>query len=66
MQETTEHLLTNCNFSEAVWDRVAADFHTQPAVTPFQKGDIRGWLSAINRAGSKCEQQINAGVVFFF
>jgi hypothetical protein len=66
MQKTTEHLLTNCNFSEAVWDRVAADFHTHPAVTLFQKGDIRGWLSAINRAGSKCEQQINAGVVFFF
>jgi hypothetical protein len=66
MQEITDHLLTECNFSEAVWDKVAADCQTHPAVTPFQKGDIKGWLSATNHAGSKSEQQINVGVVFFF
>jgi hypothetical protein len=45
MQETTDHLLTDCNFSQAIWDRVAADCQTHLAVTPFQKGDIRGRLS---------------------
>jgi hypothetical protein len=63
MQEITNHLLTECNFSEAVWDKVAADCQTHLAVTPLQKGDIKGWLSAINHAGSKSKQQINVGVV---
>jgi hypothetical protein len=45
---------------------VAADCHTHPVVTSFQEGDIRGWLSSVNRVGSKSEQQINAGIIFFF
>jgi hypothetical protein len=66
VQETNDHLLTECNFSEAVWDNIAADCHLHPTIVPFQKGDITGWLESITRAGSKTEQQTNAGIVFFF
>jgi hypothetical protein len=49
IQETNDHLLTECNFSEAVWDRVALDCHLHPALVPFQKGDITSGMSAISR-----------------
>jgi hypothetical protein len=66
IHETNDHLLMECNFSEAAWDRIATDCHLHPALVPFQKGDILGWMLAINRTGSKLQQQVNAGIVFFF
>jgi hypothetical protein len=40
-----------CNFSEAVWDRVTLKFQVHPAICHFQKGKIIDWIAAINKAG---------------
>jgi hypothetical protein len=50
--ETIDHLLTECNFSEAVWDKAAQTFNLHPAVLPFQKGNLRGWIQFVDQAGS--------------
>jgi hypothetical protein len=49
--ETIDHLLTECNFSEATWDKVAEALH--PAIQPFQQGEVLDWIRALNRTGSK-------------
>jgi hypothetical protein len=32
----------------------------------FQKGNISDWITAIGQQGSKRQQRVNAGIVFFF
>jgi hypothetical protein len=64
--ETGDHLLTECNFSEAVWDRVTQDLLLHPALIPFQKGSISEWITTLNRAGSKEQQREVAGIMYFF
>jgi hypothetical protein len=66
MPETSQHLLTECNFTEAVWDKLAQQLELNLALKPFQKGDVHGWLQAVLRTGSKKEQRIFAGVILFF
>jgi hypothetical protein len=64
--ETSDHILTKCNSTEAVCDRIAHDFQAHVAVLPFNKGNIAEWMAAIARIPSKCQQRINAGIIFFF
>jgi hypothetical protein len=66
MPETSQHLFTECNLTEAVWDKLAQQLQLNSALKPFQKGDVHGWLQAVLRAGSKKEQHIFAGVILFF
>jgi hypothetical protein len=66
MPETNQYLLTECNFTEAVWDKLAQHLQLHPALKPFQKGDVHGWLQVVMRAGSKKQQRIFAGIIFFF
>lgn len=62
----SEHLLTECNFAEAVWDCIAPALQVHQAIIPFQKGTISQWLGAITVTGSKQQQRYNAGVILFF
>jgi hypothetical protein len=64
--ETSDHLLTTCNFTEAVWDMTAQSFNLHPTVFPFQKGNIGDWLHSIDRAGTKKQQLKTVGIMFFF
>jgi hypothetical protein len=65
MPESSRHLLTECNFVEAVWDRIAQMFQVHPAIAPFQKGDVSNWLAVISRTGSRNNQCCNAGIILF-
>jgi hypothetical protein len=38
-------------------------FH--PALAPFNKGDTKSWVAAVDRTGSKQDQRKNAGIIFF-
>jgi hypothetical protein len=38
MMETNEHLLTECNFAEAVWDKVVQDLPVHQSLIPFNEG----------------------------
>jgi hypothetical protein len=64
--DTNNHLLTECNFTEAVWDRIAHSVQLHPSLIPFHKGDIANWLNLIGRAGTRKQQKEYAGFVFFF
>jgi hypothetical protein len=61
--ETCYHLLTECNFAEAVWDMVAQAFQVHPTILPFNKGSILDWVAAID---SRRQHRISAGIIFFF
>jgi hypothetical protein len=65
LPESCDHLLTECNFMEEVWDLVAQSFQVHPAIAPFHKGSIIDWILAISRTGSKKEQRRNVGIMFF-
>lgn len=66
LSETSKHLLTECNFTEAVWDRVTSMVQIHDKIKPFQKGNIMQWVQTLLSAGPKHQQRHNAGVVLFF
>jgi hypothetical protein len=66
INESNDHLLTECNFTEAVWDKIALDLQVHPIVAPFHKGNIANWVEVAVRAGSRKQQRVNAGIVFLF
>jgi hypothetical protein len=66
MLETNEHLLTECNFAEAVWDKVVLDLRVHQSLIHFNKGTSSEWLEAAGRAGSRKNQKESAGAIFLF
>jgi hypothetical protein len=64
--ENIDHLVTECNFAETVWDKIAQELQVHNAVSPFQKGNVADWITAIARIPSKRDQRINAGIICFF
>jgi hypothetical protein len=42
------------------------DCQVHPALTLFNKGDTKSWVTAVGRAGSKQDQRKNAGIILFF
>jgi hypothetical protein len=66
MPEINDHLLTKCNFTEAAWDKLVHDLQVHQALSPFQKGNIKNWISAISRVQPKQQQRENAGIILFF
>jgi hypothetical protein len=66
MMETNEHLLTECNITEAVWDEVVQYLHVQQSLILFNKGSISDWLQAAATAGSKKVQCESSGAIFLF
>ncbi|GJN05940.1 hypothetical protein PR202_ga23619 [Eleusine coracana subsp. coracana] len=62
--ETTSHLLTECNFSEAVWDRVASTFNLPNYSTMRTNVAPAGWVNHILAFGNKEEKKKSLGVLF--
>lgn len=64
--ETTEHLLLQCNFTEATWRELAAKLRL-PAQTNLQfNGNISVAIDAITRTGSKTLKRKLLGILFSF
>jgi hypothetical protein len=64
--ESCNHLLTECNFTEAVWDRIAEIFQVHQTLIPFQKGSVSNWIFFLGQVPSKQQQRIDVGIAFFF
>jgi hypothetical protein len=47
--EMIDHVLTECNFAKAVWDRVAQEFQVHVVLIPFQKGEDFRLDSCLNQ-----------------
>jgi hypothetical protein len=66
IHETTEHLLTGCNFSETVWNLVAARFNLPSyAEMPPEGGPVE-WVKSMLKSGTKREKRRKFGIVFNF
>jgi hypothetical protein len=63
LQETTHHLLADCNYTEAVWDRVANSFNL-PSYSDLQneEGPLQ-WLNKILRLGHHRERRKRLGIL---
>jgi hypothetical protein len=66
MEESTPHLLTQCNYIEATWNRVAASFNL-PNFTKLQSQEgPHGWIQGIKGSGSCKEKRKMLGILFTF
>jgi hypothetical protein len=66
MNETCDHILTECNFAEAVWDKIAEIFQVHQSLLQFQKGSVANWIVLLGQLPSKQQQRTDVGIIFFF
>jgi hypothetical protein len=57
MNETTPHILTQCNFTEAVWDRVASKFNLPSFSEMANESGTVVWMRRLASNGSKKEKK---------
>jgi hypothetical protein len=65
MNETTTHLLTGCNYTEATWNLVASKFALQDNSLIAAGGPFE-WVKQIRRSGSKEEKRKKMGILTTF
>lgn len=65
LPETADHLLTQCNFTEAVWHRIVDTLDLQPELRNLNTQGVRQCLDRITANGSKREKEEKAGILFF-
>jgi hypothetical protein len=66
MEETTPHLLSQCNYSEAVWNLVAANSNLPAFNIMIGKGGPKQWMQHVISSGSKKEKQRKTRVLFTY
>jgi hypothetical protein len=63
--ETNVHLITDCNFTEAVWN-LAQHHDLPPYATMSHQGGPEGWVRFISSSGTKNEKRKKLGLLFTF
>jgi hypothetical protein len=66
INETTPHILTECNFTEAVWNIISASFDLPSYGFMAQSGGPDQWLRIIPGAGSKKIKRKKTGILLTF
>jgi hypothetical protein len=59
LNEITRHLLSECNYTEATWNQVAASFNLRSYAHMTLADNIEGWVREITRLGSRKEKISN-------
>jgi hypothetical protein len=62
--ETAEHLLVECNFSEAVWNSVASRFALPDYGIMITAGGPGSWVANLLRLGSKRQKRRKLVILF--
>jgi hypothetical protein len=66
MHETTDHLLTKCNYIEATWNLIAPKFQLRAySVMGHLEGPLE-WVWELLQVGSKSLKRTNLGIFFTF
>jgi hypothetical protein len=65
IHETTQHLLAECNFTEALWNFVASRFMLRNYTYMKSKGGPSQWLDELIHVGPRKEIKIRLGILFF-
>jgi hypothetical protein len=66
LSESTEHLLTQCNYAEAVWNITADKFRIPFFTVLSGAGGPKQWVQSLLDAGTKKEKKRKLGVLFTF
>jgi hypothetical protein len=66
IEETTSHLLAQCNYSEAVWNLIAPHFNLPGFSVMVVQGGPKQWFNFVLRSGNKKGKQRKSGVLFTF
>jgi hypothetical protein len=66
INETTAHLLTRCNNSEATWNLVANSFNLPNYDIFSADHSPSAWVKTMKRAGSKRDKRRNLGILAMF
>jgi hypothetical protein len=66
MHETTEHLLMECNYTEAFWNLVSTALQLPNYSAMSAAGDPNQWVEVINRSGSRKKRRKNVVVLCIF
>jgi hypothetical protein len=66
MDETTPHILTQCNFTEAVWNIIASKFGLPHFMVMSSAGGPIEWMHLLTASGSKKEKKRKMGTLFTF
>lgn len=64
--ETTDHLLTGCNFTEAAWGDLSTMLHLSSHARQINKEGVVKLLLSITSEGDKHLQKEMAGALFYF
>lgn len=64
--ETTTHLLTLCNYTEAVWNMIAAKMQMPNFMHMGAATGPNAWVTKLAKTGSKHERNMKLGVLFYF
>jgi hypothetical protein len=64
IHETTSHLLTECNFMEAVWNSVAHIFALPNYGVWIATGGLKDWVQKLLCASVVLEKRRNLGILF--
>lgn len=66
-QETTEHLLTNCNFTKAAWNLIADTYQLPKYHDLVGAGGPRRWITHLKKTGSNnTDKRKNVGILLYF
>jgi hypothetical protein len=63
-QETAQHLFTQCNYSEALWNSIAAKYNLPGYVSFINLEGPTDWITFIMSSGRKKEKNRKLGVLF--
>jgi hypothetical protein len=66
LEETTPHMLTQCNYTVVVWDRTAQKYNLPNYEIMAAKGGPVEWVQYLFSYGTKQTKRKNAGILFTF
>jgi hypothetical protein len=66
LHETTSHILTECNFTEATWNLVAPKFNLPGYVAMSQVGKPVDWVRVLAGSRSAIDRKLKLGILITF
>jgi hypothetical protein len=66
LPETADHLLSKCNFAEALWQNFAPVFHLPLYQVMMQQGGLIDWVLHLSSPWDANTKRNNLGLLFFF
>jgi hypothetical protein len=66
IHETTTHILTKCNYIEALWNLIATRLSLSNYTQMIQNDGPKEWVATIPRGGTRRDKADRLGILFSF